>query len=211
MNRFLTQSVLLVFVLLVLNEAKGQVLWGIKGGGQISYASIRKDDNRTATTPVGGGNLGLVAKIYFEDKLAFVSGIQYSLRGYKTKPSLATDPAKTYTFHYAELPIMIEIDFSSKEKGGYFKIGPYLSLLGTGKEKYKDAIGKTITRTPKIDFSGQEFNRFDGGFQAFIGYMFNKKIFAEAGFQLGGNISNNDNGPLIRQRTPSLSIGYYFK
>lgn len=117
MNRMLKQATALLLVLLVLNTAKAQLQWAIKGGGQVSYASIRKDNDRTQTSPVGGANLGLIAKIYFEERLAFVSGIQYSLKGYKTKPSLASVPAKTYTFHYAELPLMMEIDFKSKEKG----------------------------------------------------------------------------------------------
>jgi Outer membrane protein beta-barrel domain len=211
MCRIIKQLAILLTLVFSVYLSNAQLIWAAKGGGQINFASIRKDNDRTATTPIAGINAGLVAKIYFEENLAFVSGLQYSLRGYKTKPALSSDPAKTYTFHYAELPLMIEIDFESKEKGAYVKIGPYMSLIITGKEKYKDAAGKTVTRKPKIDFSGQEFNRFDAGFEAFTGYRFNKKFFAEAGFQLGGNISNADNGPLVRQRTASLSIGYYFK
>jgi hypothetical protein len=203
-------TVLLVFIFSA-NFLDAQVLWAVKGGGQVSYASIRKDNDRTATTPIGGLQAGLAAKVYFEEKLAFASGLQYSLRGYKTKPLVSTNPAKTYTFHYVELPLMMEIDFGTKEKGAYVKIGPYLSLAITGKEKYKDATGNTVTRTPKINFSGQEFNRFDGGFQALLGYQFSKKFFAETGFQLGGNMSNNEQGPTIRQRTASLAVGYYFK
>jgi Outer membrane protein beta-barrel domain len=211
MYRHIKQLAVFLTIIFLVYQSNAQLIWAVKAGGQLNFASIRKDNNRTATTPIAGINAGLIAKIYFEENLAFVSGLQYSLRGYKTKPALAGEPAKTYTFHYAELPLMIEIDFESKEKGAYVKIGPYMSIVITGKEKYKDATGKTVTRKPKIDFSGQEFNRFDAGFQAFTGYRFNKKFFAEAGFQLGGNISNADNGPLVRQRTASLSIGYYLK
>jgi Outer membrane protein beta-barrel domain len=211
MNGMLKTVAVLLFFLFTLPVVKAQVHWAVKGGGQVSYASIRKDNNRTATTAVPGLNAGLAAKVYFEKGLAFASGIQYSLRGYKTKPAVTTDPAKTYTFHYAELPLMLEVDFASEDNGPYLKIGPYMSLVITGKEKYKDATGKTIMRTPKIDFSGQEFNRFDGGFQAFFGYQFNKQFYAEGGFQLGGNMSNNENGPTIRQRVASVSVGYYFK
>ncbi|MES1223723.1 MAG: porin family protein [Bacteroidota bacterium] len=192
--------------------AGAQLHWAIKAGGQSSTASYKVDGVKISTNSIIGFNAGIVTKVYFDDKLAFVSGIQYSSRGYKVK-TLPGDTLKTYRLNYADIPVILQIDLSAKRgEGFYCKVGPSVGVGISGKEIYTGANGMQVRNKAILSVTGNHFGMFDAAMNAALGYSFAGKFFAEAAFAYGiGNINNDPTGPNIKTRVLSLNVGYFFR
>jgi hypothetical protein len=192
--------------------AGAQVHWALKAGGQISSASYKADGNKISTNCIAGFNAGILAKIYFDDKVAFVTGLQYNAKGYSiiTVPS---DPRKTYRLNYADIPVMVQFDLSKTRGGGWYcKAGPSVSVGVSGKEIYTDKNGMQVRNQAVLSVTGNHFGLFDASLNAALGYSFTQKFFAEAAYAYGiGNIDNDPDGANIKTRVVSISIGYFFR
>src|ERR1700733_3741185 len=99
--------------------ANAQIHWAIKAGAQLNTASYKEDGQKISTSNIAGFNAGVLAKIYFDNKVSFVTGIQYNAKGY----SIATmqgDPKKTYRLNYADIPLMVQFDLSKTPGSGFY-------------------------------------------------------------------------------------------
>ena len=62
--------------------AGAQIHWALKAGLQMNTASYKAGGEKIATGHISGFNAGVLAKIYFDDKVAFVTGIVFNAKGY---------------------------------------------------------------------------------------------------------------------------------
>jgi Outer membrane protein beta-barrel domain len=192
--------------------AGAQIHWAITGGGQVNSASYKRDGSKISTNSIIGFNAGIVTKVYFDDKVAFVSGIHYTSKGFKVK-TLPGDTLKTYRLNYAEIPIMVQIDLSAKRgEGFYCKFGPSVGIGISGKEIYTGMNGMQTRNKAILSVTGNHFGLFDASLNAALGYSFTQHFFAEAAYAYGiGNIDNDPMGPNIKSRVLSLNIGYFLR
>ncbi|MEO5682179.1 MAG: porin family protein [Chitinophagaceae bacterium] len=189
-----------------------QIQWALKAGGQINDASYKRDGAKIATGSVAGFNAAVLARIYFDDKVAFVTGIQYSAKGFTVK-TLPGDTQRTYRLNYVEIPILLQIDLSAKRgEGLYCKLGPTIGIGLHGKETHTGMNGMEVRNKAKLSLTGNYFGLFDASLNAALGYSFTQKFFAEAMYAYGvGNINNDQAGPNIKNRVLSLSVGYFLR
>jgi len=192
-------------------HAGAQLQYAFKVGAQLSTANYKRDGKKIATSSISGFNAGILAKVYFDDRVAFVSGLSYSSRGYKVS-TLPGDTVKTYRLNYADIPVMIQIDFQKRGEGFYCKFGPALGIGISGKEIYTGMDGQQIHNKAILSVTGNHFGLFDASMNAAIGCSFTKKFFAEVLYAYSiGNIDNDPAGPNIKTRVASLSVGYFFR
>ena len=192
--------------------AGAQVHWAIKAGGQVTTASYKINSTKIPANSINGFNAGIVAKVYFDDKVAFVTGIQYNAKGF-TVTTQPGDTQRTYRLNYADIPVMLQIDLSKKRgEGLYCKLGPSIGVGISGKEIYTDKYGRRVHNKAILSVTGNHFGLFDASLNATLGYSFTQKLFAEAAYAYGiGNIDNDPDGPNIKSRVASVSIGYFFR
>ena len=192
--------------------ASAQIQLGLKAGGQISAASYKRNGDKINTQQQGGFNAGMLAKIYFDDKVAFVPGLIYNTRGFKVS-TLPGDTLKSYRLHYIDIPLFIQVDLShNRGKGLYLKFGPAIGVGLSGKEVYTGKYGEEVRNKAILSLTGKSFGIFDASLNALAGYTIQQKFFIEAGFAYGiGNINNDPDGPKIKSRVGSLSVGYFFR
>jgi hypothetical protein len=192
--------------------AGAQLQWAIKAGAQSNTASYKADGSKIPAGSIAGFNAGIVTKVYFDDKVAFVSGLQYNAKGYSIM-TVAGDPQKTYRLNYVNIPIMVQFDLSkTRGLGFYCKAGPSIGVGISGKEIYTDMNGVKVRNNATLSVTGNHFGLFDASLDAAIGYSFTRKFFAEAAYAYGfGNIDNDPDGPAIKTRVASLSIGYFLR
>jgi hypothetical protein len=63
-----------------------------------------------------------------------------------------------------------------------------------------------------LSMTGNHLGVFDASLNAALGYVDSKRFFAEMAYAYGiGNINNDPNGPNIKSRVLSLSVGYFFR
>ena len=192
--------------------SSAQIHWAFKAGGQINTASYKKAGTKFPTSTIAGWNAGVIAKIYFDDKVAFVTGIEYNAKGYKVIDSIG-GPQKTFRLNYLDIPILLHIDLAKKRgEGLYCKIGPSIGIGVNGKQKYIDKDGVSINSPVILSVTGNHFGAFNAAFNAGLGYSFKNKFFVETAYSYGiGNIYNDPDGPNIKTRVASLSIGYFLR
>jgi Outer membrane protein beta-barrel domain len=199
-------------LLFFISFANAQIHWAVKAGAQISYASYKKDGSKISTSTVAGFNAGITGKIYFDENVAFVSGLQYSAKGYEIK-TMPADPIKKYRLNYIELPVMLQFDLPATTANKFYcKVGPSIGIGLSGKETYTTIDGTRVSNNVILSVTGNYFGLFDASLNFFAGYTYKGILFAEAGFAYGiGNINNDMDGPVIKTRVPSVSIGYLFR
>lgn len=192
--------------------AGAQIHWAFKTGVQISSAGYKRDGEKIATNTVTGINAGILGKIYFDDRVAFVTGFVYSGKGFKVK-TLPGDTLKTYRLNYTEIPVMVQFDLSRKRGLGlYCKAGPSVGIGVAGKETYTGMNGMKVNNKVVLSMTGNHLGVFDASLNAAFGYANNKRFFAEMAYAYGiGNINNNPVGPNIKSRVLSLSVGYFLR
>ncbi|MEO6316974.1 MAG: porin family protein [Chitinophagaceae bacterium] len=206
-------KLIVLFALLCLSlYSDAQIQWAIKAGAQLGSASYKRDGAKVATSAVAGFNAGLLARVYFDDKVAFSTGLQYNARGFTVK-TLPGDTARTYRLNYLDIPLLLHIDLSKEKNNGFYcKIGPSISIGLHGKEIYSGPNGVEIRKKAKLSLTGNYFGLFDASLNGVLGFSFTKKFFTEAAYAYGlGNINNDPNGPNIKSRVGSLSLGWYLR
>ncbi len=206
-------KLIVLFLLLCAGFFAGaQVQWAIKAGAQLSSARYKRDGAKISTSSIAGFTAGVLAKVYFDDKVAFVSGLHFTGKGFRVK-TLPGDTLKTYRLNYADIPVMVQIDLSKKRgEGFYCKLGPSVSVGLYGREMYTGSNGSTVRNQAIMSVTGNHFGLFDAAMNAALGYSFEKHFFAEAAYAYGiGTINNDPDGPNIKTRVVSLSVGYFFR
>jgi hypothetical protein len=191
--------------------ANAQIHWMLRAGPQISGAAYKRNGAKITTNAIAGFHAGVGAALYFDDRMSFVTGLQYSARGYKVK-TLPGDTLKTYRLNYADIPVMLQFHFKKREEGLYAKLGPVVGIGIRGKEIYNGAGGRTIKNKAILSLTGNHFGMFDASLNAVLGYASSRKIFGEIGYAYGiGDINNDPAGPNIKSRVLSLSVGYFLR
>jgi len=188
-----------------------QLHYALQAGTQISTARYMRNGEKISTNSVTGFHAGILAKVYFDDKVAFVTGLCYNQHGYKVS-TLPGDTIKTYRLDYMDVPIMIQVDFKKRDEGFYCKFGPSIGIGINGKESYTGMNGQQIRNKAILSVTGNHFGLFNASLNATLGYALSKRIFAEAGYLYGiGNINNDPDGPNIKTRLFSMTAGYFFR
>ncbi len=189
-----------------------QLHLAIKAGVQTSSASYKRQGEKISTNHVTGFYAGISGQAYFDDKVAFVTGLHYNARGFAVK-TLPGDTLRTYRLNYLDIPLLIQVDFGkARGKGMYGKIGPALGIGLFGRESYIGPNGVKIRRPAVMSVTGNNFGLFDASLTAALGYAVTNKFFAEATYSYGiGTINNDPNGPNIKSRSLSIGIGWWLK
>ena len=109
--------------------------------------------------------------------------------------------------------MLLQIDLSKKRGAGFYcKIGPSLGVGISGKQIYTDKDGMSVRNKAIMSVTGNHFGLFDASLNAALGYNINHRFFAEAAYAYGiGNINNDPDGPNIKTRVASISIGYFLR
>lgn len=189
-----------------------QLHLALRAGVQTSSAHYKRQGEKISTDHVTGFYAGIAGQAYFDDKVAFVTGLHYSARGFAVK-TLPGDTLRTYRLNYLDIPLLIQVDFGkTRGKGMYGKIGPSIGIGLFGRESYTGANGIKIRKPAVMSVTGNNFGLFDASLNAALGYAITQKFFAEATYTYGiGNINNDPNGPNIKSRSLSVGIGWWFK
>ena len=192
--------------------AHTQIHLAIKAGPQTATARYSRMGQKISTKQITGFNAGVLGKVYFDDRVAFVTGLQYNARGF-TVNTLPGDTQRTYHLNYLDIPILLQIDFSKqKNKGLYCRVGPVLGIGLGGKEIYTGSSGNEIRRKAVMSVTGNYFGLFDASLNAMLGIHITPHLFAEAAYSYGiGNINNDPDGPNIKSRVLSAGLGWWFK
>jgi hypothetical protein len=203
---------LLSIIFTIVSRSNAQLHLALRAGPQIGFASYRSSGTNIGTGTVPGFNAGLMGKVYFDNKAAFVTGIYYNRKGYTVRAT-PTDPVKTYQLNYIEIPVMVQFDLSAKPAHGFYcKIGPSVGAGLNGKEHYSNPDGSTVRNIAVLSVTGNHFGLFDAALNAGFGFIQKGKFFTELEFAYGiGNINNDVNGPAIKTRLASLTLGYFIK
>lgn len=189
-----------------------QLHLAVNAGVQTASASYKREGEKISTNHVTGFYAGLLGKVYFDNKAAFVTGLQYNARGFAAK-TLPGDTLRTYHLNYLDIPVMVHFDLAKTRGNGlYCRVGPTLGIGIHGNESYTGANGMKIDRKAIMSVTGNYFGLFDASLNAALGYTIANKFFAEAAYAYGiGNIDNDPNGPNIKSRVLSLGIGWWLK
>jgi len=193
-------------------NAAAQLHLAFRAGVQLNHAAYRLNGNKSDVQSTIGFQAGLLSKVYFDDKVSFVSGFFYNSKGYKVAPP-PNDTVKTYRLNYFEIPVMVQVDLSKERgKGFYAKAGPSVGIGVGGREKYTGSNGQTISNKVVMSMTGRHIGVFDAAFNTALGYEVNNHFFTELNYALGiGNLNNDPADPNIKTRVLSLSVGYFFK
>ncbi|MEP7278664.1 MAG: porin family protein [Bacteroidota bacterium] len=192
--------------------ADAQINWAITAGGQSATASYTSEGTKIATHSIAGFNAGVLARIYFDNKVAFVTGLQFNARGFAIK-TIPDDTQKTYHLNYVVIPLLLQFDLSKKAGAGlYGKLGPSVGIGINGRELYTGANGNQVRNKAVLSMTGNHFGLFDASLNAAFGYSIKQHFFVEAAYAYGiGNVNNDPAGPNIKSRVLSLSAGYFFR
>lgn len=205
-----------VFILFFLQSVvSAQTRFNFFAGPQIVTVRYIAGDEKQDVTSKPGFQLGIGAKIEFENHLYFSPAIYYSYKGYKVKlnqPAYPPDPAainNNTSIHTLETAFLLQYDFSKHPSHFFIKLGPSLDFQLYGWEKFDRIDGMHVSR--KMNYSFTSYGRYAASAIAHVGYEFNSYIFSLY-YEYGlSDLNNADDGPSIKYRMGGISIGRYFK
>jgi hypothetical protein len=187
------------------SHAQGLKL-GLRAGVNLAnYAGegrkvIETSNGQDVKTLVGfHGGLTLNAPLTSDNFFSLQPELLYSQKGFRMEGD-----GKKYTarLHYVDLPLLARINAD----GLIFEAGPQLSYLAARKDKQE--VAGTISEFDKID----DYNRFDIGYVAGVGYQFSSGPSVTIRYN-GGLSSIMKDAPSERKTRNSViqfSVGYVF-
>lgn len=191
--------------------ADAQVQFNIFGGVNYTTAGYRVESTKQKTSGKPGFQLGMGAKVFFDNQLYFAPAAFYSMKGYKVKFTnfaFPPDPAATdnnATFHTFELAFLLQYDFNNNPDHFFLKAGPTLDFQLFGKEKFNTPTGLVDRKTP---FGYDKYGHYAANALLQFGYEMKSGFFFFAQYSHGlGDINNADDGPSIRHKGFGISIG----
>jgi len=171
-------------------------------------------------------------------KVAIQPALLYSQKGFDLSGSynesvsigiLTTNVQERFRLNYLCLPVNIAYSFQESGKGVQLFAGPYISFLLGGKAQFDNSTRadngyQTFYQTTQTIKSGPEdkgdgatyFQRYDAGFQAGIGYVYNNWL-VQGSYSLGVvntgvsypmNASPYKDGSTYRNRGFSVNLSY---
>lgn len=156
--------------------------------------------------------VGATVEFPIKDWVAIESGVQMSLKGYKSEYFAKT----RWSLYYLEIPVAAKGYYHFSNFGVYGVFGPYLGLGLTGKArtKYTDMQGQTTKHVEDVkwgsDSENDDLKRIDIGLTIGGGVSFNRiqiGLFYSPGL---ANISpDTDNGLQAKNRVFGIEARYH--
>ena len=194
-----------------------QVELGVFAGPHASSAIYAIKNVRQSTDFKFGFHAGVDCKIPFEDKLTFVPALSYKMMGYKVvfdRPSFPPDllaKDNNTTFHEADIDLLLQYDFGKKAGHFFLRAGPSFDFILFGTENYNLMTGESVDRKMKFSVLNN-YGRYNVaivaqfGFETSTGFIihgdYNQQLFS---------MSNEDEGPSIRNRLVGVTFGKFLK
>lgn len=203
-----------VLFLFISQSGRSQVQYAIFGGPQITTAHYTINGTKQPAKNKYGVNLGIGAKIAFEDKLFFSPAAYYSMKGYKVTfnqfvfPPDATAINNSTTIHTFEIAGLLQYDFTHEPEHFFIKAGPSLDFQLLGNEKYTTTGGSIVDRNMKFGYA--DYGHYSASMLLQFGYETGNGLMIFGQYSHGlSSINNADYGPMIRHRVYGISVGKY--
>jgi hypothetical protein len=186
-----------------------QVRFGLKAGWNYSSAYVKTPSGSKPDVKGGQGfHLGAQLKVPFEVKLFFVPQLQYSYKSFNIKYINADTFSNKLSYHYAEIPLLFQLDAREDHLGWFFQFGPSFSLAMKGTDEVKKINGNTSSRSTKFAFNA--YGRLEANAVLNAGYRFRNNMAITGGYALGmGSVVDDDFGPVIKPRMFTVSLHYW--
>ena len=194
-----------------------QVELGVFAGPHASSAVYAIKNAKQSTDFKFGFHAGVDCKIPFENKLTFVPALSYKMMGYKVvfdRPSFPPDllaKDDDTRFHEIDIDLLLQYDFGKKPDHFFLRSGPSFNFILFGKENYNLMTGESVERNMKFSVLNS-YGRYNVGIVAQFGFE------TSTGFTIHGDyvqqmftMSNEDEGPSIRNRLVGVTFGKFLK
>jgi hypothetical protein len=191
--------------------------FGIFAGPHASSAIYAIQNAKQSTDSKFGFHAGVDCKIPFENKLTFVPALSYKMMGYKVvfdRPSFPPDMLakdNDTRFHEVDIDLLLQYDLSKSASHFFLRAGPSFNFILFGKEHYNLLTGEDVDRNMKFSVLNS-YGRYGAAVVAQVGYE------TASGFVIYGHyvqhlisMSNEENGPSIRNRMVGITFGRFFK
>ncbi|MGH2553778.1 MAG: porin family protein [Chitinophagaceae bacterium] len=192
-----------------------QVEVGLFAGPQATGARYTIRNQKQKNEMKYGFHAGLGLKVPFENNLFFAPAAFYSLKGYHVALTQFVYPPDTNainnntSIHTFELAALLQFDLSKKPGHAFIKAGPSLDFHLFGHETYDLKAGGTIDRKMKFSNDG-DYGHFSANMLTQFGYETGSGFMFFIQYTHGmASTNNEDNGPKIRHRVYSFTIGKY--
>lgn len=214
---------ILLIILINYMPLCGQVSVGASMGGVISTPKGHVTDRTLQLTIPAERRASVTAALHGdvplgESGLRLMPALRYAQKGFLAHTEVVVQQTKvtidlSHRMTFIELGIPLGFAVGVGEHNLVAGIGPYGAMAMGGAVKTIVSLnGITDERKESVVFgSGAgQFDRLDYGFEATAGMVFSNGILLHLRYALGiPNLSNDPANPL-RQRSASLSVGYFF-
>src|SRR5437762_5199325 len=197
--------------------AFAQTEFGVFAGAHASSAIYTVENVKQSTDFKYGFHVGVDYKIPFENKLTFVPALSYKMMGYKVvfdRPSFPPDllaKDNDTRFHEIDIDLLLQYDLGRFANHFFLRAGPSFNFILSGKEKYNLMTGENVSRNMKFSVLNS-YGRYGAAVVAQFGFeMTGGFTFYAHYVQHLISMSNEEDGPSIRNRMVGITIGKFFK
>lgn len=194
-----------------------QTEFGIFAGLHASSAIYEVKNVKQPTDFKYGFHMGVDYKIPFENNLTFVPALSYKMMGYKVRfnrPSFPPDllaKDNDTRFHEVDLDLLLQYDLTKKSNNFFLRAGPSFGFILAGKENFSLTTGEEVDRDMKFSVL-RGYGRYGAAVVVQLG------LETSSGFTIYGHyvqhlisMSNEDEGPSIRNRLVGITFGKFLK
>ena len=157
-------------------QASGQVIWGLKGGANVSNLG-----NSTQYKARFGYHVGTFYSQHIEEQYGWQIGLQYSLQGARD----GVKPDRRLSYHYLSLPVVMKIYFNGKT---FAELGPQLGYLLSAKSietGFEEDLTTAVNRWDLLGMIGMGHETDSG---ASMGLRFGYGFLNTSGGSVGNSV-----------------------
>jgi len=194
-----------------------QVQVGFFVGPNASTAHYSVNGTKQNTNYKIGFHAGGMVEIPFDKGLLFTPSLSYNLMGYKVdfnNPSYPPDllaKDNNTSYHEMDLDMLLQFDLGKKPDHFFLKLGPSLSLILAGREKFNLLTGEQVNRSMTFSVLNS-YGRYDAAAVIQFGFESSKGFFVSAEYkQHLISMNNEDQGPSIRNQLIGVTFGKFLK
>ncbi len=188
-------------------QGLGKIYYGIKG----NYSYVLAPYTLTKTEGTHGGDLGVMMKIPFDNRLFFTPQVDFNYRGMKAKTLVPNEFSKISELQFRVMPL-VQIEFKhpdKKENTVFLSTGPSLGFGLLGQQTKQNQNGDPADRSLHYGFT--RYGRYDAQWHLGLGYETTNGLRLLLNYSHGlGNMINTDGAGNLRYRVISAGIGYWF-
>ena len=165
----------IIFILASL-QAPAQIVWGIKGGANVSTLG-----NSAQYKPRIGYHLGTFYSQHIEEQYGWQIGLQYSLQGARD----AINPDRRLSYHYLSLPLVMKLYFNGKT---FAELGPQVGYLLNAKSietGYEEDLTESVNNWDLLGLIGMGHETDSG---ASMGLRFGYGFLNTSGGSVGNTV-----------------------